>query len=803
MMGSKPVRCAVSQSRAWLILWIVPAVVLPAASAFAKQQPAADPVHAPAVKAPSIVCLHTEYLPIKDSGVPNWRLLRELGRQALLIAARDELGLNTRDETLGEIFPESVKQNKQDLFVFVRCQFDGSVQFQLWLAAKPGKVLPAKKEQPHKARVILNEVEKLESRIHHELADKLRSLGFEGTAKPPNKKNLPSDSVEGQLLEMNYVSQFAAVRAAHTAIAVKGESLAWLDVLARGYAHLSLMTEHHWKSDTEVFAARALLYAQRMIMSYPNNWQAHATRAYVRAVVGLHGAALNELKKVDDLRKVHSDAPALPGWFDLIEPYCSFQRESVQALGQQRPSLRQLAQRLSFEQARAFGDERWFFESAKQTLSVCPEDYSVSAMLTVGDPSLSVGRTGAYYAPAALAHFLPPRIAALKSVPQSVRDSAGGKSANQTDETKEGDKKAKANNKKSSSASAPSAGQYAAATIPIVEALRNASRTADDNGEPSWSALGELIFEEQFVQAANYLNISLNATESSHADEVAAMLPAIKGHRYQRFIESFAVNASREPERFREIVGDMPIVDARGNMSPMLTRCWYLPTETGHNSRGCDASRDAFYDRSLTFNGMLEVTNSISGTWWNTLGPQMRKLWAADYRAISPHSPQVLRIESSLVEEPTYEQVAQWESEAGEDPTIFDRLGTMYYGLKQYDDAERCYQRSIALSPTKGAFVHLAYTYRAAGQEDMWLPTLERFFKVEPLGLEQAAVHRIIADDFIDKDNLKEAEPHALAAAETWSAWGLELASRVEEGLGHWNDSEKWIREESTNYPTG
>ena len=109
-------------------------------------------------------------------------------------------------------------------------------------------------------------------------------------------------------------------------------------------------------------------------------------------------------------------------------------------------------------------------------------------------------------------------------------------------ETQKHDLPAKDDDKPANAATNP-AGQYAAATSPIVEALRAASRTADDKGEPSWSALGELIFEEQFVQAANYLHISLNATESSHAEEVAAILPAIKGHRYARYIESFSVNS--------------------------------------------------------------------------------------------------------------------------------------------------------------------------------------------------------------------------------------------------------------------
>ncbi len=383
--------------------------ILPCNVAIGEDAPAKQPDKPPVAALPPIVCLHTEYMPLKQDEALKYRLMRELGRQALLIAARDELGLSTRDETLGEVFPDSVTQAKHDLFVTVRSQYNGNVRLQLWLASKPEELLPTKKEKQYDSKVILSQTEKLEPKIRGELRDQLRSLGFDGKIKPANEKNLPPDSVEGQLLEMNFVSQFAAVRAAHTAIAEKGHSRVWLGVLARGYANLALMTEHHWKSDTEVFAARALLYAERLATANADDSLAHCNRAYARAIVGLHGAALDELKRIDELRKRHPEQPTLPGWFELIEPYCSFDREPVIAIGERRPSLRQLAQRLSFEQNRAFGDDRWLFDSAKQSMTICPEEYGIYAALTRGSGSLlSVVRTGAYYAPPRLLIFSRP-----------------------------------------------------------------------------------------------------------------------------------------------------------------------------------------------------------------------------------------------------------------------------------------------------------------------------------------------------------------------------------------------------------
>jgi tetratricopeptide (TPR) repeat protein len=736
----------------------------------------------------TIVCLHTEYMPLKEDEALKYRLMRELGRQAVLIAARDELGISTRDEILGEAFPESVTKDKQDVFIAVRSQYDGAVRFQIWSASKPQELLPTKKEKPNDPRVILNQTKSLEPRIRGELRDKLRDLGFNGEIQPANEKNLPPDSIEQQLAEMNFVSQFAVVRDAHAAIAAKGQSCAWLGVLARGYANLSLLTEHHWKSDTEVFAARALLYAERLVATNPSDPISHGCRAYVWAIVGLHAAALDEFKQVAELRKQKSDQTLIPDWVNVIEPYCSFKREPLIAMGQKHSSLQQLAQRLAFELERAFGDDRLMFASAKQTMSVCPEDFSVYAALTrTNGTLLTVVRTGANYAPIALAKYLPTRINNVREIPTEVLTASVALESKNDDDLV---------------TAAKSSGDYIVAVTPIVQALRKSTEGGGDKGEPSWSALGELIFEEQFVQAANYLEIALNATESSYEAEVNTLRPALKGHRYVRHIESYAVRSDRDPASFTKIIGDMPIIDPRGNMQPMISRVWRMDNGKGRKSRGSDASWEALFDRGITYNAMLEAYNAAGNYWWPHIGNSMRRRWAEDFRAISPYSPQTLQFAISLTDNPSYKQMRQWETEAGEDPGVFRTLASMYAQLQHSDDAIRAYERSIKISPSEQAFTELADTYRNSGQEDMWQPTLERFFQVETLGLEHADVHKLIAHVLIEKNKWKEAEPHGLAAAQTWSSWGLDLASCVEEGLGHWDESEKWIREESTSYPS-
>ena len=752
---------------------------------------------------PAIVCLHTEYLPLTDDeqGLLPFRLVRELGRQAVLIAARDGLGCYTRDETLGEPFPEAITQSKNALNVKVRCYFDGTIHIDLAPTSAADRESDASAFQPPEQpdsydthSLITSLAKKLESMGRGELIERLQTLGISGEVPAANLENAPPDTVEGWLLQMNFVSQFAVVRAAHAAIRENGESAAWLGVLARGYANLALMTQHHWKSNNEAFAARALLYGERMVHAAPQDIAARAHRAYVRAIVGVHGAALNDLEEIAALKEEAEYALPLPAWFELVGPFCSFEREPLIDISARRASLRQLAERLSFEQHRAFGDDRWLLDSARRTMGVCPDEYGIYAALAVPGAPLGVGRMGAYYAPAALGHFLPQRLATLPELPEAVQnDIRAAAGEEQPAEGQPADDRPGDPNTEDVFSIVPT---Y------VAEDLQAATKAGDDTGEPSWAVLGDLIAEEQFVQAANYLQIATNATESSLAEDVAGVLPMIKGHRYARYVASYSVNMRRETARFYEVIGDLPLLDPRGNMQAMFYRTWRAPNEAGQNRRGYDAAYRAFFGRNLTYPGMFESYDRLRSTFWSQIDRAGRRMFARDFQRISPNSPQALRLEISLAGEPTYEKVAEWEGAAGEDPQVFVTLGQAYRKLQHFEDAIRCFERSIELSPTKDAFVALADAHRAADQEDLWQPTLERFFEVESMGLEHAQVHSMIARDLMAKDKLDEAEPHATEAAQTWASWGLSLASEVYEGLGRWEESEQWMRENSTSYPT-
>ena len=65
---------------------------------------------------------------------------------------------------------------------------------------------------------------------------------------------------------------------------------------------------------------------------------------------------------------------------------------------------------------------------------------------------------------------------------------------------------------------------------PIGKLARALIAGASENDpEPSWSALGKLIEEEQFVEIANFLGVASDATETSFAELVDAVWPMVKG----------------------------------------------------------------------------------------------------------------------------------------------------------------------------------------------------------------------------------------------------------------------------------
>lgn len=296
-----------------------------------------------AVERTGPLSLSTEFFPIaKQPGLMRYPLIRELGRQALLIAARDELGLNTRDETLGETMPPVDDPARAPLSLLVRAMNQGNGSLTVVASGNASSDAGTAVElgrydfqfQSDTFNMYTSLAEVLAAATRGQLPELLRQVGYSGTKHAFDESAPMPEGVDELLAKMDFVAQYDAVRRLHAAIVKGGESPARLGGLVRGYANLALLTRHHWNSAETAFAARALLYAERMMAATNASPVALQHRAYARALVGLHGIALQDLDRLPPSAEGPADSKAesTAAWAEVVNPYCRFDDEALLAL---------------------------------------------------------------------------------------------------------------------------------------------------------------------------------------------------------------------------------------------------------------------------------------------------------------------------------------------------------------------------------------------------------------------------------------------------------------------------------------
>ena len=620
-----------------------------------------------------------------------------------------------------------------------------------------------------------------------ELVELLRNAGYGGQSVQIDPDGPLPEGVELLLADMNFVAQFAAVRNTHAAIAEHGESPARLGGLVRGYANLAMLTRHHWTSANTAFAARALLYAERLMSLDGSSRLAQQHRVYARALVGLHGIAIQDLDRLPATESDSTSAEHSPSWTKVIEPFCRFNCEQLIGLAIE-PGLNQLVPQLAFELKAGYDDPRWTSDVGMASVRVCPLAFGIYAEMADRAPML-IERTAVGMSMEALGQRLPRTVAAIEDLPRPAADLVRELSRPRRSLISE-----LADGQDRSAALSP-------LPMQLAEALRLPESTSNDAGEPSWNALAQLIADEQFIELANCLEVSLIATESSKQGLVDRMAPLVESHPYAPYILSFAIDGSRQPAELAQLLGRIRVTDPRGRMQPLFEK--YRGASDASGKTYDALSNEALWQHDYTLPAINDSLRMVYENWWKL--PQLTNEFhhlIDSLNAISPCSPAILILEIDTTTEPSPELLAEWESRAQSDPKALGKIAKLYADRRLFEPAIRCYSDSYDLSPNQKTTTSLAETYRDSGQVEKWLPTMERYLQVEDNELGHSTIHRKIALDYLERCEWAQAEPHALVTANTWSTMGLVTASRVYEGMRRWDESERWIREATVNYRT-
>jgi hypothetical protein len=736
-----------------------------------------------------VVVLRTDYASFREiEGTVPGRILRELARQALLIAARDELGAFTRDDTLGETERLGDLKATVDWLPRVRTRWKGVTEIRLEQAAGGSAV--GEPIVAHDGNIgittafpVLAESWEVASRT--ELKERLAEQGVQGQVPPLNADNQPDEEVEALLQRMNFVSQWEAVSRAHRAIAEKGPSVEWIAVLSRGYAHLGTLTDHHWNGAPEAFYARAMLYAERARRFNGGDAAAVWLRPYVLAMCGAHAAALEQLAPLGD------DPARLPAWARVIDPVSRFDIEALEQLAKKEPSVRPLALWSIVCLKRTLGAHGSFHKVAMASLESDPDAYGVYSAMVNLNYALGDQRFGASRGPMALRQVLLKRLAEVQQVPESLRDDLPENGA----ELRRLVEKLKDNYEGDPFLPTPNL---------VIDELRKADAKADSPREPSWGSLAALIAEEQFIMAASYGANLQNATESDLTAPADALSRLVEGHRYAPFIKSYALPRSAPPQRLAELIGGLAIRDARHNMRPLIWKATQLPAPEGKYNLGYDTSWQALWGYDYRLPSLAEESIHGIPLWWKHLKEHNRKHVVVAYRETSPHAPQWLRCEMDQTTDPSAEQLEAWSELAKKDYVTSLSMATFYDMAQQFDQALEWLKRSYELEPSGDTAMRLARLYRATDQKELWLPTLTRYFgEVENRGLEHSQVQIYIAETLMREDrDFVAALPYAEAAAQTYSAQALMVAIEANEGLARWEEADGYARALATSYPT-
>ncbi|NLX55886.1 MAG: hypothetical protein GXY58_12290 [Planctomycetaceae bacterium] len=750
----------------------------------------------PAAPAESqVLYLQTEFLPYTtdtDQVLP-YRLGRELVRQAILMAARDEMGLATRDETLQEAVPQQAQVTW--VMPVERALLTGKWQVKLLPAEQQGDVIWEKTYDfvVHGGKIYGDMVPKLESDTRGALLEGLRAAGLTGDKPPVQDPAPPGPEIEQWLGQVDMVLQFAAVRAAHEAIAAHGETPEWLGVLARGYAHLALLTNHYWNSTPEVYTARAWLYAQRLVTVSPSSDLALWHRAYAWALGGTLQHALEDLAELEarqaaTAEAAASDTPAAPpAWSKLIKPYCMCDRAALRQLATDDAACRPWATLLRFALASFEREPQWMWDAMQELQPTCPAAYCAYSDLVYYGRYLALSRSGAAWAPMLFSRCVPTSVAQLAGLPAPVQQLVADQKPT----------RGWLSNWFSGRDGEEFGEPFSQVPMEIARLLRaDSEQTA--HGEPSWSALASLLEEEQFVQIAHYFGDAVNATEYPLADEVDRLLPLIKNHRYALFIDGLRYYYDRDVVQQAKLYGGIRVVDPRMNLWPMFTTMANIPDAQGQGL-GTVAIDNAH--RNFTLQGMREYLAGYTMRSKPEDEAYMSML-ANEMHEVAPHADVAIYYAITFTKEPTIEQLKTWEDQLKEHPVSFSALAFHYWKLKDWDAAVRCCKRSLASVPTSDATTLLAELYKQRKDYDNWERTLLDYLQTDDLGLKHQGVQSVLARGYATRGQWAKAKPIAQKCAATWSFTGLYLASEICEGLAEWEASEQYMRDLCEGYPT-
>lgn len=733
-----------------------------------------------------------------DNQIDCSQLRREYVRQALLMAAREELGWQAQDAWLGDrpaagnsvylldAVPVAGSPNTVDILTGVQPQ----------QRRREIVVLPAEATHDDGSEIAL--FESLSRQRFPQLLQRVTGAGPE--ARPGwGAVDLPA-AVEEQLEQMAFFSQFAAVRTIHAEIAQRGESPALVGGLIRGYAQLGLLTEGLWSPSFRTYHARALLYAQRWQVREPNSPQPLWHRALAEATAGFPGRAIQDLAAADKLAAAPTGQPIKPpAWVGIVRGFVEFDLRGL-AVANDQPHA-QLAAVLLFIARQQAGSPVLAIRQGTTLLAWMDQCERIQNDLArLSDTPLEQEITSR--APRQFAVTLYHNVSLLPGCPAAaaaISDSRFYQQKPLTDDEVPDEQQDRLKLIAALYAAGQSGGEKSdgGAAVPLAEDRNNkptvsptpadARTDVRDAAEPGWGALANWIEETTFLHAFRRAQFLANDIHEDPSEYIGFIRPLVEHHRFFA-----AINLLRfDPAAKKAAADTLNGISLYG----LDTRQRYLA--------------DAFYgvDPRRCVQTWLDLTapmdrtaNDVALLTWQWKSKYLEP-YAEWWLQLSPRNPQALGILIGSRSNPYKDKADQYATLAEQHPYLARALADRYFASKQYAKSETFYALAVKLEPTLTYYRELAYFYRLRGDLDRFQRTLEKYVATEPdVNLDHAQAIVCIVACYTKRGLWEKAAPFARQAAESGAAFTLLGYAVVCEHLNKFDEANQLYRADADSY---
>jgi len=716
-------------------------------------------------------------------------LLRELQRQAVLIAARDELGLGTRDMVLREpfvghgsngattvLFESRVWKNDQALIYLSR--FDGPQPADPYALADLQVDSPKNVDQQSVSFKINRgpaidyadfaakcEEASRSTYLKALLAEKV--LGnFQANPIPwvPAGTGPVDPAALDRLDCFDVFSQYLAVRLLHQQIRSNGASPERIGALVRGYANLGVLTHDQWSRANKVFLARALLYAQRLVVHENQSGASLYVRAYARAFTGLHAAALMDL----DDAAAKSGGVKTPAWVDLIRGYSRFDPYPLEDVALAGPwRYQQLA---SFLDAKVSADKfpaDQFQSAVYHALSTYPGMFVLAhASPDAGDPN----NPKPYDAMINQLPVLMHDVLLTAGLPSSIEDAVR--------KLKPGDD-----------------------GFRLIATLRDrlisaATTTPLEINEPSLGVLADLV-EQQEMLAIVHRAQSYRATGTGTTDVLKLAgnaAPILRAHPWGAYIDALSMETNGEDPRLTSLVTKIKnrerdpgpwADDALNRIDNMNTEAVNLANTLRERARQtADSLVDDFtYSGDSAYLARLLKTSPYSAT---LMQAWMRSVPAVRInRETNMYHSTIQRVENDFANRPDVVVAASdWCNTRGD----FDRSLKLLHNIDQ-------------LEPSVDVCTRLSRLERRLGNRDESLSQMMRAVKLANDPNQTCVAYQQLAVDLIEDRRYDDALSCVQLSSDTPNSRSWQLMARCYEAMGQYDSADECLRQQAAADP--